>query len=73
MLIYHSQVVNIVKSLIKAKLNKNHFNLICVVSKVHVKKTNASPTYLKISHFDTLKKQGWEETNKVAVRSVLRS
>ena len=30
-------------------------------------------TYLKITRFDTLKKQGWEQTNKLAARYVLRS
>ena len=29
--------------------------------------------FLKITRFDTLKKQGWGETNKLAVRYVLRS
>ena len=47
--------------------------LLFFASKVHVKKTNAPPAYLKINRFDTLKKQAWEETNKLSARSVLRS
>ena len=49
---------------------RTHENIVSLSKTIDLKGCLA---YLKIPHFDTFKKKRWEQTNKLAVRSVLRS
>jgi len=49
---------------------RTHENIVSLSKTIDLKGCLA---YLKITRFDTFKKKGWEQTNKLAVRPVLRS